>query len=163
MPRSRRVKAQYLTATEKGRYFISLYVREGAVEEKISYCEKRAALKPGAGAKMLKRKEVQGEIDRRMEPVRLEQMRQYVLREAIVHAKAALQEELVRTAATIKQMNIERDVLEGQLMQIIIGLDWNKHPKVILDAIKAGLVVKGVLEIKSTGWLSLPASASRSS
>jgi hypothetical protein len=158
MPRYRRVKAQNLTAMEKGKYFISLYVRAGAVEEKISYCEKRAALEPGEGAKILKRKAVQEEIDRRMEPVRLEQMRQHVLGEAVAQAKAAMQEDLIKKGATIKEMNIAPDVLEGQLMQIVVGLDWDKHPKVMLDAIKAALVVTGTLEIKSTGWLSLRAS-----
>jgi hypothetical protein len=102
----------------------------------------------------LQRKKVQEEIQARMEPVRLEQMRQHVLGEAIAQAKVALQEELVKTAATIKEMNIAPDVLEGQLMQIAVGLDWDKHPKVKLEAIKAAFVVNGTLEIKSTGWLS---------
>jgi hypothetical protein len=97
-----------------------------------------------------------------MEPVRFEQMRQCVLGEAIVHAMAALQEELVKTAATIKEMKITRDVLEGQLMQIVVGLDWDKRPKIMLDAIRTALVVTGTLEIKSTGWLSRRTSALRS-
>jgi hypothetical protein len=98
-----------------------------------------------------------------MEPVRLEQMRQCVLGEAVAQAKAAMQEALAETAASIKQMNITTEVLEGQLMQIVVGLDWDKYPKVKLEAIKAALVVNGMLEVKSTGWLSLPASALRSS
>jgi hypothetical protein len=72
--RTRRVKAQNLTAKEKEKYFISLYVKEGAVEEKITYAERRASLKP-AGHKILRHKKVQEEIKARMEPVRLGQMR----------------------------------------------------------------------------------------
>jgi hypothetical protein len=105
---------------------------------------------------------VQEEIKARMEPVRFEQMRQCVLGEAIVHAKAALQEGLVKTAATIKELNLTREVLEGQLMQIVVGLDWDKRPKIMLDAIRTALVVTGTLEIKSTGWFSRRTSALRS-
>jgi hypothetical protein len=133
-----------------------------SVEQKISYCEKRAALRPGAGANILKRKSVQKDIDRRMEPVRLEQMRQCVLGEAVAQAEAAIQEDVVKTVATIKRMNVAPDVLEDRLMQIVVGLDWDKHPKVQLDAIKAALVVNETLEIKRTGWVSLRASALRS-
>jgi len=56
-------------------------------------------------------------------------------------------------------MNITRDVLEGQLMQIVVGLDLDKRPKIMLDAIRTALVVTGTLEIKSTGWLSRKTSA----
>lgn len=159
MLRSRRVKAQDLTAKQKERYFIGLYVKWGAIDEKIPYAERRASLEPGAGHRILRRKRVQEEIKARMEPVRFEQMRQSVLGEAIVHAMAALQEGLVKTAATIKEMNITRDVLEGQLMQIVVGLDLDKRPKIMLDAIRTALVVTGTLEIKSTGWLSRKTSA----
>lgn len=91
-----------LTDKEKEKYFIGLYVKEGAIDEKIPYAEQRASLEPGAGHRILRRKRVQEEIKARTEPVRFEQMRQCVLGEAIVHAKAALQEELVKTAAMIR-------------------------------------------------------------
>ena len=148
-----------LTDKEKEKYFIGLYVKEGAIDEKIPYAEQRASLEPGAGHRILRRKRVQEEIKARTEPVRFEQMRQCVLGEAIVHAKAALQEELVKTAATINEVNITRDVLQGQLMQIVVGLDLDKRPKIMLDAIRTALVVTGTLEIKSTGWLSRKTSA----
>ena len=65
--RSHRVKAQNLTVKEKEKYFISLYVKEGAVEEKIPYAERRASLKPGSGNRILQRKRVQEEIQARMD------------------------------------------------------------------------------------------------
>jgi hypothetical protein len=89
------------------------------------------------------RRAVQKEMDRRMEPVRLEQMRQCVLGEAVEQATAAMQEELVKTGANIKRMEFAPEILEGELMQIILGLDFDKHPKVKLDAIKAALVLNG--------------------
>jgi hypothetical protein len=64
MPRSRRVKAQDLTAKQKERYFIGLYVKWGALDEKIPYAERRASLEPGAGHRILRRKRVQEEIKR---------------------------------------------------------------------------------------------------
>jgi hypothetical protein len=46
-------------------------------------------------------------------------------------------------------------------MRLILGLDWDKHPRIRLEAIKVGLVACGMLEIRSTGWLSLRRSALR--
>ena len=85
------MKAQNLTAKQKEEYFISLYVKEGAVEEKIAYAERRASLEPGTGHRILQRKRVQEEIKARMEPVRLEQMRQQQLGDAVAVAHEALQ------------------------------------------------------------------------
>jgi hypothetical protein len=48
-------------------YFVGLYVKEGAMEEKIPYAERRACLKPGTGHGILKRKKVQQKIKTRME------------------------------------------------------------------------------------------------
>jgi hypothetical protein len=77
MPKFRpKISAAKLTPKEKKRYFIGLYVRESEVEDKIPYAERRAFLKPGTGRRILKRKKVQETIKARMEPVRLEQMRQ---------------------------------------------------------------------------------------
>jgi hypothetical protein len=160
MPRSRRAKAQNLTVEEKEKYFIGLYVKWGAIEEKIPYAERRACLKPGTGHRILKRRKVQEEIKVRMEPVRLEQMRQQLVGDAVAQVTAKLQADKDRIEReldmlmAVPNMKAEGELLEGALMRLVVGLDWEKHPKVKLEAIKAAFVVNGTLEIKSTGWLS---------
>ena len=168
MPRFRpKIRAAKLTAKEKEKFFIGLYVKEGAIEEKIPYAERRACLKPGAGHRILKRKKVQEEIKARMEPVRLEQMRQQLVGDAVAQVTAKLQadkdrieRELGRLMA-VPNMKVDGELLEGALMRLILGLELEEHPKVILEAIRAALVVTGTLEIKSNGWLSRRTSASR--
>ena len=73
------MKAQNLTDKEREKYFISLYVKRGAAEEKIPDAERRASLEPGTGHRILQRRKVQEEIKARLEPVRLEQMRRQLL------------------------------------------------------------------------------------
>lgn len=148
--RTRRKKAQNLTAKKKEKYFISLYVKEGAVEEKISYAERRASLKPGAGHRILQRKKVQEEIKARMEPVRLEQMRQQLLGDAAAAAHEALQNDLTKKVAGICQQKIEVKVLDHELMRMVVGLDQDKHPKAKLEATIAAYVVNGTLESGNT-------------
>ena len=157
--RTRRVKAQNLTAKEKEKYFISLYVKLGAVEEKISYAERRASLKPGTGHRILQRKKVQEEIQARMEPVRLERMRQQLLGDAAAVAHEALQNDLTKKVAGICQQKIEVEVLDHELMRMVVGLDWDKHPKVKLEAIIAAYVVNGTLESGNTRRIIPPESA----
>jgi len=144
------VKAQNLTVKEREKYFISLYVKEGAVEEKIPYAERRASLKPGTGHSILQRRKVQEEIKARMEPVRLEQIRQQLLGDAVAVAHEALQNALTKKVAGICQHKIDVEVLEHELMLGVVGLDWNKHPKAKLEAIIAGYVVNGTLESNAT-------------
>jgi hypothetical protein len=160
MPRSRRVKAQNLTAKRKEKYFVGLYVKAGAVEQKIASCERRAFLKPGTGHRILKRKKVLEEIKVRMEPVRLEQMRQQLMGDAVAQVTAKLQADKDRIEReldmlmAVPNMKVDGELLEGALMRLVVGLDWERHPKIKLEAIKAAFVVNGTLEIKSTGWLS---------
>jgi hypothetical protein len=163
-----KIRAAKLAPKQKEKYFVNLFVNFGAVEEKIDYCAKRAALEPGSGHMILKRKKVQEEIKARMEPVRLEQMRQQLVGDAVAQVTAKLQadkdrieRELDRLMA-VPNMKAEGELLEDALMRLVVGLDWEKHPKVKLEAIKAVFVVNGTLEIKSTGWLSRRTSASRS-
>jgi len=144
------VKAQYLTVKEREKYFISLYVKEGAVEEKIPYAERRASLKPGTGQRILQRKKVQKEIKARMEPVRLEQMRQKMVGDAAAVANEALQNALTKKVAGICQQKIDVEILEDELMRMVVGLDQNKHPKAKLEAIIAAYVVNGKLESGNT-------------
>lgn len=140
------MKAQYLTVQERENYFINLYVKEGAVEEKIPYAERRASLKPGTGQRILQRKKVQKEIKARMEPVRLEQMRQQMVGDAAAVAHEALQNALTKKVADICQQKIGVEVLDHELMRMVVGLDQNKHPKAKLKAIIAAYVVNGKLE-----------------
>jgi hypothetical protein len=150
------VKAQHLTAKEREKYFISLYVKEGAVEEKIAYAERRASLEPGTGHRILQRKKVQEEIMARMEPVRLEQMRQQLLGDAAAVAHEALQNDLTKKVAGICRQKIDVEVLDHELMRMVVGLDQDKHPKAKLAAIIAAYVVNGTLESNSTRRLSPP-------
>lgn len=142
--RRRRVKAQNLKAKEKERYFVSLYVKEGAVEEKIPYAERRASLKPGTGQKILQRKKVQEEINARMEPMRVEQMRQQLLGDAAAAAHEILQNDLTKKVARICKEKTEVEVLDHELMRMVVGLE--KHPKAKLAAIITAYVVIGTLE-----------------
>lgn len=155
--RTRRLKAQNLTAKEKEKYFIGLYVKEGAVEEKMRYAERRASLKPGTGHRILQRKKVQEEIKARMEPVRLEQMRQQLLGDAAAVANEALQNDLAKEVAGICQQRVGVEVLDHELMRMVVGLDQNKHPKAKLEAIIAAYVVNGTLESGKTRRLRSPA------
>jgi seryl-tRNA synthetase len=164
-----RKRAEKLSRKQKERYFISLYAREGAVEEKIPYAERRAGLKPSTGQIILRRKEVQEEIKALMEPVRIEQMRQQLVGDAVAQVTAELRADRDRikreldTLMAVPNMKAEGELLEDALMRLVVGLDFEKHPKVKLEAIKAAFVVLGTLEIKSTGWLSRRTSALRSS
>jgi len=161
-PKTRRVKTQNLTAKEKEKYFISLYVKEGAVEEKIPNAERRASLKPGTGHRVLQRKKVQEEIKTRMEPLRLEQMRQQLLGDAAAVAHEALQNNLTKKVAGICQQKIEVEVLDHELMRMVVGLDQDKHPKSKLEAIITGYVVIGTLESGNTRRIIPPESANAS-
>jgi hypothetical protein len=91
MPQFKRTKIQNKSAKEKQQFFINLYVKHGGIEQKIAYCERRATLKPGSARKILAKKAVQEQIKAKLEPVRLEQMRQATITEAVVKAKAAYQ------------------------------------------------------------------------
>jgi hypothetical protein len=84
-------KRKALSPKDKQSYFIKLYVERNAGKEHIPYCEQRATLKPGAGRKILAKKAVQADINARMEVIRLEQMRQATITEAVAKAKAAYQ------------------------------------------------------------------------
>jgi hypothetical protein len=146
--RSDRRKAQNLTLKEKEKYFVSLYVKEGAIDEKIRYAERRASLKPGTGQGILQRKKVQEEIKARMEPVRFEQIRQQLLGDAAAVGHEALQNDLTEKVQGICQQKIDVEVLDHELMRMVVGLDFNIFPKEKLNAIMAAYVVIGKLEGK---------------
>lgn len=135
---------------EKEAFFINLYVKGGADESKIASCEKRAHLKSGSGKKILARKTVQKDILTRMAPIQAEQVRQQTITEAVVVAKQTMQEELAVTIAAIKTLKLDEEILEGRLMQGVIGIDINRYPNVLLDFIKAGYVLKGSIQSGNT-------------
>ena len=151
MPSPARRKAVKTLSREEQR-FIERYVREGATEDKIAIAERMAYLKSGSGTRILGRIHVQEEIKRRMEPVRLEQMRQQMLSDAVSQVTANLQEERDKLRAemdkllAVPQMKVDESVLEHELMRLVVGLDQNEHPQVKLAAIQAAFVVKGILE-----------------
>jgi hypothetical protein len=87
----KRKQAKNLSAEEKEEYFIYLYVGRNAGKEHIPYCEKRAALQLGDGTKILAKKSVQADIKARMEVVRLNQIAQFMIGEAVAKAKAGQQ------------------------------------------------------------------------
>jgi hypothetical protein len=91
MPTYKFTKIYKKCAKEKEQFFINLFVKYGAVEEKITYCEQRATLKPGSAREILAKKAVQEQIKAKLEAVRLVQMHQATIREAAVKAKAAYQ------------------------------------------------------------------------
>ncbi len=52
-----------LTVEERERYFVNLYLKQGADESRIQYCEKRAGLSLGEGYEVLKLESVQARIN----------------------------------------------------------------------------------------------------
>jgi hypothetical protein len=141
---------------EKERFFVQLYLKYGAQPEKIAYCEKRACLKKGSGRKILARKSVKAEIQSKTAPVMQEQMRQSVLGDATEIAQRVMQETLIRKVKLAKSLKIEKQVLDGILMEMVLGLDKHFHPKELLDAIKAAYIVAGSLENNSLRLISAP-------
>jgi hypothetical protein len=160
MPRSRRIKSQNLSNKQKENYFIGVYIKEGAVDEKIPYAERRASLKPGIGRRILNRKDVQAKIKVAMEPVCLEQIRQQLVSAAVAQVTAKLREEkesLERELKAIKSLarvNFGTETLEHELMRLVVGLNQDKYPKLKLEAIKAAFVAGGFLQVKESQWLS---------
>jgi hypothetical protein len=141
-----------LTDTEREQWFVSLFIYTyGANLSELAACEKRAGLPVGRGAKILKRKSVKAEIEKRTEPILKEQIRQEVLSPAVAKAAVFHQEQLSNKVSGIQYKKLEREVLIHELMCGVVGLDWNLWPKEKLDVIKAGLVLDGILEGNSLG------------
>ena len=135
-----RMRAEQRSPQQKEKYFISLYMRRGATEHEISYCERRACLTPGAGQIILRRKDVQEEITARMEPVRFAQMSQRLFSDEVARITAELQADRDRikweldTIMAVPDTNIHGELLEHALMRLMPGLDWESHPEVTLAA-----------------------------
>lgn len=146
--------------------FVRNYVREGGEEEHIRAAEKRARLKMGTGARVLKLKRVQDAVKERMEPIRLEQQRQQLVGEAVVQATAQLQEERDRLQQAMEQivalpaMRVmgNEQVIEQELMKLV-RLCPEKFGRIKLAAIQTSFVVAGLMEQGTTRRVSPPDSA----
>ena len=163
MPSKTTQKRGISSPTTDEKRFIRFYVKEGAVEEKIAYAERRAKLKVGTAKRFLAKKRVQSEIKRQMQPVWDEQRRQELVGDAVLQVtakieqdarkaeeeKKAAQNELAAVVSAPLQ-RIDETVLEDQLMRMAVGLDQNIHPQQKLAAIQAAFVIKGILEQGNT-------------
>jgi hypothetical protein len=127
---------------EKEKFFVNLFIREGMNPGSIAKCEKRAHLKRGDGKKILRRKSVKAELQTKTAPAREEILRQEIIGEAVVKAKAAQQEELAKVVKSITFQKLNREILIDQLMQGAVGLNWHMYPSEKLEVIKAALVLE---------------------
>lgn len=137
--------------------FVRCYIKEGGVEEKLPEAEKRARLKKGAGAQLLKKKRVADEVRVRMEPVRLEQMKQQMLADAVEQVTADLKAKADAAEKTLKEVldvplipvmgNETR--IDHELMRLV-QLCPEKYGGIKLAAIKTAYVVAGLMEQGTT-------------
>lgn len=56
----------------------------------------------------------------------------------------------LKAITSLPRTKVEPEVLEHQLMELVVGLDQDKHPATKLEAIKAAYVINGTLESGST-------------
>lgn len=137
--------------------FVRCYIKEGGVEEKLPEAEKRARLKKGAGAQLLKKKRVADAVRERMEPVRLEQMKQKMLADAVeqvtadLKAKADAAENKLAEVLNIPRIPVQGNelVIEEELMRLV-QLCPEKYGGIKLAAIKTAFVVAGLMEQGTT-------------
>lgn len=137
--------------------FLRLYVKEGAIDEKIPVVEKRLRLRKGTGAKLLKFKRVQNALRETTEPIRLEQERQEMVGKAVDEVTAKLQAEKVeleaRLAAATQMPAMvvagNTDVIEQELMRLV-RLDPERHGRIKLASIQTAFVVAGLMEQGTT-------------
>ena len=119
-----------LTAQEQK--FIFHFLREGAVEEHIYIVEKKARIPRGDGIKLLRRKHVALEIERRKAQVELEQAK------VIARDQNRIAEEEDR------RQSVTLDKIEKKLDELI-ALDPKTHGALVLSAIQTGLVYTGTI------------------
>lgn len=66
------------------------------------------------------------------------------------------QKEKAQEAITLPRMEVDKRVLDHELMRLVVELDPEKHPAMKLKAIEAAYVVNGTLESNGTRRLSPP-------
>ncbi len=153
MPRTRIARRP---VKEKERFFVQLYLQHGAQPAKIAACEKRACLKKGQGKKVLRRKSVQEEIRSKTAPIFQEQMRQSVIGEAVEAAERAIEEKLKRRITFLKSLKIDKEVLRGRVMQVVLALNMHLHPKELIEAIKTASILDGMAETNNLRLMAAP-------
>lgn len=128
MPRDR-----FTPLTGDEQKFVFHICREGGAPEKAAVAERRARLKKGAGAQMLKRRHVAEEIARRMGAITFEENRLI----AKGNVRAA-EEEAERDKVTLS--TAER-ALAG-----VINLPPKEHASAVLEAVRLAMVYTGTIK-----------------
>jgi hypothetical protein len=136
---------------------LRFYIKEGGVEEKIPVVAKRYRMTVPAVTRMLKLKRVQDALRTRMEPVRLEQMKQQMVADAVQQAVADLQakkdeaERRLKEVLDVPLMPVQGNelVIEQELMRLV-RLCPEKYGAIKLASIKTAFVVAGLMEQGTT-------------
>lgn len=147
MPRK---AAADLSPKEKRKYFLSLYIKAGATEDKIEACTKRAHLRPSSAKKLLRQQKVQAQIRAALEPIRQQQLRQAVVTDAVESAVEIYHRQLTERVEQIKLHKLDQDVIYGRLMQMVVGLDMHRQPEVLHEVIKTAAMIDGAIQIGNT-------------
>lgn len=120
----------FMPLTRDEQRFVIHYIREGSTPEVVHIAERLARLKKGEGAKIVKRKHVQEELQRRKVMVEFEENR--LIAKDMVAKQAADKE---RDIVTLNKIETALDK--------VIALDAEKHGPVVLKAIELGLIHVG--------------------
>jgi len=110
--------------------FVIHYIREGAAPEVAHIAERKARLKKGEGAKMLRRAHIQQEIHRRKVLIEFEENR-LIAKDNVTQ----IQREDERDLVTLHKIEAALDK--------VIALDAEKHGVTVLKAIELGLIYTG--------------------
>lgn len=106
------------------------YLREGATPEVLPIAERKARLKKGEGASILRRRHVQEEIGRRQRLVEYEENKL-----------------IAKDKVAVAQRDDERDLVTLHKIEAaldkVIALDAKDHGQVVLKAIELGLIYTG--------------------
>lgn len=112
--------------------FVLHYLREGAAPEVVHIAERKARLKKGEGAHMLRRRHVQEEIHRRKILVEYEENRL-----------------IAKDNVAVVQRDDERDLVTlhkiEQALDKVLQLEAKDHGPTVLKAIELGLVYTGAI------------------
>jgi len=120
----------FLPLNRQEQRFVIHYLREGATPEVAHIAERKARLKKGEGANLLRRKHIQEEIHRRKVLVEFEENR-LIAKDSIEKA-AAIDE---RDKVTLHKIESALDK--------VIALDPEKHGQTVLKGIELGLIYTG--------------------
>lgn len=145
----KKTKAE-LSPKERQQFFVKLYVSAGGTEDQIHACAKRAGMKLGDAKKLLRKPSVKADVQKRLEPIRMQQVKQEVLSEATDLAVQIYGEQLKRQISEIKLYKLDKDVAIGRLMQMCIGLNMHMFPDELRKVIEMVLVYDGAMQVGNT-------------